>query len=124
MSEAPMDYTSDDGRLKAFATLDKILMEAMARGEMSVKVELSVWHWLNILDEVKDRQPRNYSALLRDDLVARMNAAIDRVHEEANYIAAFSPGLVADRFDPNRKQHGRQMASPELQAQLRKGHPT
>lgn len=91
------------------------LMEALGRGELESTFKLPTMRWLDILDEIQDRRPRNYSMLLRDDLFDRLNAAIDRVHDEANFMTAYGPsGSVAARMDPDRQPSRRDLASPEL----------
>lgn len=80
------------------------LMAALGRGELNSTFTLPTMVWLMLLDDMRDRRPRNYSAMLRDDTLDRLNAAIDRLHEEANFMVAFGPSRdVAPRFDPSVK---------------------
>jgi hypothetical protein len=96
------------------------LMAGLSRGELTMSFSLPTMRWLDILDEIEQRRPRNYSMLLRDDLFDRLNSAIDRLHDEANFIVAFGPsGTVAARMDPDKVPSRRDMASPELRRIIR-----
>jgi hypothetical protein len=106
--------------LLTFADMREKLMAGLGRGELTVTFTLPAMTWLDILDEIEQRRPRNYSMLLRDDLFDQLNAAIDRVHDEANFMIAYGPaGSVASRMDPERAPSRRDLASPELRRILR-----
>lgn len=117
------EYGDDEARLRYFDALEAAVYQAVADGKPTISFELPSVGWMNIVDEIKDRAPRNYSRLLRDDLLERLGEAIDRLHDEANYLAAFSPGLVSDAFDPAKAVPKRQAASPELQRLMRDQKP-
>lgn len=125
----PAEYEAREQRMadaekQYVATMLKFredLMAALGRGELSITYTLPTMRWLDILDEIQDRRPRGFSMLLRDDLFDRLGAAIDRIHEEVNYMVAVGPSpSVAARQDERRIVHGRQAASPELRAMLKK----
>ena len=105
-------------RIETFEKMEALLMEALAAGNTEATLTLNVHRWLSFLDEVRDRHPRNYSRLVADDTIARLNDAIDRIHGEANYLAAFSSGSVADHF-AGKPPPMRQAASPELMRAMR-----
>lgn len=108
---------------KYLNTVDEMreaLMTALANRQTVLTYELPVMAWMAMLDEIANRRPRNYSQLLRDDIIDRLNAAIDRVHDEANFMIAYGPGgSVAARMDPERVPSRRDVASPELRRILR-----
>lgn len=60
---------------------------------------------------------RNITVLMRDDLLDRMHAVLDRINEEVTYLVASGPSDIASRFDPERKQHVR--VSKSLRESLR-----
>lgn len=106
--------------LQTFADIREKLMAGLSRGELTVTFTLPAMRWLDILDEVEQRRPRNYSMLLRDDLFDRLNSAIDRLHDEANFMVSYGPsGSVAARMDPDRVPSRRDLASPELRRIIR-----
>lgn len=106
--------------LNTVAELREHLMAALARRETVISLELPVMAWMAFCDEIADHRPRNYSALLHDDFLDRLNAAIDRVHDEANFMIAYGPdGSVAARMDPERQPSRRDLASPELRRIIR-----
>lgn len=106
--------------LRTIADMREKLMTGLSRGELTVTFTLPAMRWFDILDEVEQRRPRNYSMLLRDDLFDRMNAAIDRLHDEANFMVAHGPsGSIAARMDPERQPSRRDLASPELRRIIR-----
>jgi hypothetical protein len=90
----------DREHLDNMRALEAELLAALARGDKTLKLELSVVGWMNVVDEIRDRRPRNFSRLLADDTLARMNAAIDRVHEEVVFMAAHGPGALVSARPP------------------------
>jgi len=58
--------------------LQEEVLSAVERGEHVVTVTLDAAAWLAIIDEVKDRRPRNFSQLLRDDFIERLESLILR----------------------------------------------
>ena len=77
-----------------FANIEKLneaVLAAMARGEQTVKFEIPVMGWLAIFDEIRDRRPRNYSRLLVDDTITRLNDAIDFLLQETRHMIAWGP---------------------------------
>lgn len=113
--------TKDDERkyINTVEVLREHLMGALARRETTISFELPVMAWMAFCDEIEQHRPKNYSALLRDDAIDRLNAAIDRVHDEVLFMVASGPSpLVAARMDPGRTP-GRLRASSELQRSLR-----
>lgn len=114
--------TVDDERkyINTIAAMREHLMNALARRETSLTFDLPIMAWMAVLDEIEARRPRNYSQLLHDDTIDRLNAAIDRLHDEANFMVAYGPsGSIAARLDPDRQPSRRNIASPELQRMLR-----
>lgn len=96
-----MNSLTDEERdqCETITSLREMLGQALAQKRTTVTLELSVFVWLNILDEVFDRRPRNYSRLLADDTLDRLNEAINRLHVEANLLIAAGPSqAVAERF--------------------------
>lgn len=69
-------------------------MDALAKRHAKVTVTFSPLGLLTLLDEIQDRNPRNYTALVRDDTIGRLNAAIDRMEGLAMLTAMT---LAADR---------------------------
>jgi hypothetical protein len=59
--------------------LQEEVLAAVDRGEQTVSVMLDAAAWLAIIDEVKDRRPRNLSQLLRDDFIDRLEAVVMRL---------------------------------------------
>lgn len=110
--------------LNTVAELREHLMACLSRRETVLTFELPVMAWMAFCDEIEQHRPKNYSALLRDDAIDRLNAAIERVHEEVLFMVASGPApLVAARMDP-RRTPGHLRASPELQRTMRdKGEP-
>jgi hypothetical protein len=89
---------ADRELLDSMGALEAVLSAALARGDKTVKLELSVRGWMCIVDEVRDRRPRNWSRLLAADTIARFNEAIDllnqtidRLHEEHKCLIAGGP---------------------------------
>jgi hypothetical protein len=118
-----MAGSDDAAHFESMQRLETELMSALAAGRSEVTITLDTMGWLGIVNEIKDRRPRNYSRLLADDAMERLNAAIDRIHEEANYIAASGPGMVSERIG-TKKKTARQVASPELLRSMReRGDP-
>jgi hypothetical protein len=68
--------------------LEVELEVAFARGDKTATLKLSTLGWLSIVAEIKDRRPRNYSRWLADDTLARLNEAIERLHEVAVFMIA------------------------------------
>lgn len=68
---------SDDALLRYLGNLADNLLASAARGEEKATIDLPVKAWLAIIDEIRDRRPRNYSRLLADDTIARLNEIID-----------------------------------------------
>jgi len=60
-------------------TLNAAVLAAIERGEQTVTIKLPCFELLAILEEIRDRRPRNYSRLIADDTIERLNAAIDRI---------------------------------------------
>jgi hypothetical protein len=118
--------TNDDERkyINTVAVMREHLMNALARRETVLTFELPVMAWMAFCDEIEDRRPRNYSALLKDDHLRQLHGAIDRLHEEINFVIAYGPGgSVAARMDPERAPSRRDLASPELRRILRDKGP-
>lgn len=90
-------------RLQPWAEIEELLYAALAKGERTFKVELNAAQWMTVLDDLKDQAPRNYSRLVRDDTIERMNEAIERLHDEVNYMIVHGKGNVADAFPRKRK---------------------
>lgn len=59
--------------------LQEEVLAAVERGEHTVSVMLDAAAWLAIIDEVKDRRPRNFSQLLRDDFIDRLESVVLRL---------------------------------------------
>lgn len=110
-------------RFEAFNEIQEQCMAALARGEMKVTMTLEALAWIDIIQELKDRNPRNFSSLLRDKTMERMEAAIERLHEEVTYLVVSQPGAVAKRTDPKREAPVRSAVSSRLQQQLRNPKP-
>ena len=114
------DWNWEDYRLfDGLNEMQNLLMDALAAGQLSIKLELPVLTWLAIVDEIKGRRPKNYSQLLRDDMVERLEAAIERLHDEANFLIAFGPASIASRQPGMKQPTKRDVASAELRRQLR-----
>jgi hypothetical protein len=114
--------TADGERkyLNTVAEMREHLMGCLERRETMLTFELPVMAWMAFLDEIVGHRPRNYSQLLRDDTIDRLNAAIDRLHDEANFMVAFGPSpSVASRADPEREKSRRDIASDKLKRLLR-----
>ena len=77
--------------LMTFAQVEDALIAALAAGQSTVTLELPVMAWLAILDEVRDRRPRNYTRILADhtaDVFASMAEALcDQMHDELTRFA-------------------------------------
>lgn len=102
-------------RLHLWQQIEELLYAALARGERTLKIEISVNQWIIVLDDLKGQAPRNYSRLVRDDTIERMNEAIDRLHDEINYMIVHGKGNVADAF-PRRR---RDVASEALKRSMK-----
>lgn len=85
--------------LSNLQTLQDTLFEAMSGGRGKVRLELDVRAWLEILQEVRDRCPRNYSRLLANEQHERMEVMIDRLHTEWLALVAAGAGTIASRFE-------------------------
>jgi hypothetical protein len=109
--------------LNTIAEMREHLDAALVRRETFVSFELPVMAWVAVLDEIENQRPRNLSQLMRDDTLDRLNEAIDRLHDEANFLIASGPGDVAARIDPARRASRRDVASPELRRKLREDGP-
>lgn len=108
-------------RLRTLQDLEDHLMATLADRKLTAIYELPVTGWLSIIDEIKNRHPVGFMALLRDDAMTRLNAAIERIHEEVNYMVAVGPSpSIAARQNEQRALYGRQAASPGLQKMLKK----
>jgi hypothetical protein len=88
----------DDEHIENVDKLREELMAALAAGKRTVTLNLPVLAWLAFLDEIQDRRPRNYSALLHDDHLDRLNASIEWLGAEIRHVIANSPTGVAPRF--------------------------
>ena len=89
---------ADYEHLENFDMLREALMKALANREKTVKLELSVLGWLALVDEIQNRRPRNYSALLRDDTLDRLEASIEWLGAEIRHVIAAGPSDVSARF--------------------------
>lgn len=77
---------------------------AMAKGHTQTVFTVETKSFLALLDEIKNRRPRNISYLLADERISRMDDLIDRLHEEVSYMIANGPAdNVSSRFDPERE---------------------
>lgn len=94
-------------------------MAALAAGNATVSYQLPVLAWLDIIAEIKDRHPRNYSSLLRDDMMERLENAIERLHEETTFVIAHGPADVSQRVSAERAQMRRDVASAELKRSIK-----
>lgn len=85
--------------LKTFAELEEHLMSALAARQQTVVLELPVLSWLTILDEIRDRRPRNLTRLLADDSMDRFasmaEALCDQMHAELTRFAVQLDGMEA-----------------------------
>ncbi len=100
-------YTLDDIEDHCFRTLEAKKLE--------LTLNLPVLLWIDIISEIRNRNPRNYSQLLRDDMMLRLEDAIERLHEETLFMIAGGPsGSVAARLDPRRQRERRDLASEHL----------
>ncbi len=91
----------DTDHLCNIEILREKLMAALAEGKKTATIQLPVMGWLSLLDEIQDRRPRNYSALLQDDHLDRLNALIEWLGAEIRYVIANNPS-VASRFGEER----------------------
>jgi hypothetical protein len=98
---------AEQDRFAAFTEIQEQCFAALAAGKMQTTMTLDTLAWIDIIQEIKDRNPRNFSQLLRDDQVNRLEAAIERLHDEALFMATARPGKVA-----NNLAHDRQAAPP------------
>lgn len=105
--------------LRTIQELQDACMAALADRKLTLTLELSTLVWIDIVAEIKDRIPRNYSQLLRDDMMDRLEDAIARLHDETNYMIASGPGSIAERHDPRRQATRRDIASPHLKKIMR-----
>lgn len=111
---------NDAERFAAINAIQEQLFEALGKGQMQTTITLDTLAWIAVMQEVKNRNPRNYSQLLRDDMMERMDAVIERLHEEVTYLATAQPGPVAKRTDPHREPPPpRSSISGALQKNLR-----
>lgn len=83
----------DGDHVLTFAALQELVNRAwvdahLGRGPAEVTLTLPVVAWVGILDELKERRPRNLSYLLANDTAERLDAAIDRMHDEVNFVIA------------------------------------
>jgi hypothetical protein len=92
----------DADHIENIENLREVLMRALADGRKTVKFELDVFGWLMLLDEVQDRRPRNYSALLRDDAMDRLEDSIEWLQAEIREVMVHGPSNLAGRFDGRR----------------------
>lgn len=111
---------ADPSLLQSVDELEAKCFEALQNKKMLLALELPVLLWLDIVSEIRDRNPRNYSQLLRDDTMQRLEEAIERLHEEALFLVAHGPAqTVSERFHPQRQKQRRDIASDELKRSLR-----
>lgn len=89
-------------RFAAFNDLQEQLFAALAKGQMQTTLTIDTLAWIDIIQEIKGRNPRNFSQLLRDDQADRLEAAIQRLHDEATYLVTAQSGSVAKKMDPER----------------------
>jgi hypothetical protein len=92
----------DADHIENVERMRETLMTALAAGHKTVKFELDVFGWLMLLDEVQDRRPRNYSALVRDDAMDRLEDSIEWLQAEIRAVMAHGQSNLAGRFDGRR----------------------
>lgn len=94
---------SDQEMVDAFEHIYEQATLALSRGITHTTLTFETKSFLALMDEIKDRRPRNISMLLTDTRLTRMDELLDRLREEVTYMIANGPsGLVAERFDANR----------------------
>lgn len=117
-SDAPNDVKiaalvvdfSDPAFVAAFVQLEEKILAALYAKQDSVQINLPVRFWAAMLDEIKDRRPKNVSYLLADDRIQKMDGLIDRLHEEISFLMVYGPSKgIAERFAGDRKVHGREI---------------
>lgn len=106
-------------RLATVQDLKAHLMATLERRELVATYELPVLLWLSVIDEIENRHPTGFEQLFRDSMMARLGAAIDRLHGEVNYLVAGGPSAVSARFSDDRDVPARQAGSRELQKKMR-----
>lgn len=108
-------------RIETVQGLKDHLMRTLENRRLTATYELPVLKWLDIIDEIQNRHPKGFSALFRDYTIDRLNAAIERIHEEVNYMVASGPAdSVAERYAGGRSRHSRNVAGKELSKMVKK----
>ena len=87
----------DQKRLDAWRLLRQSIEGAIANGDKKLSVELEPLEWWLVIEEVENRNPRNMSQLLRDDMFDQMRDVIGRLHREYVYALAHGPGNISRR---------------------------
>lgn len=109
----------DRVRIETIEALKSHLMATLERRELVATYELPVLTWLSVIDEIENRHETGFAALLRDNMMSRLGSAIERLHDEVNYLVAAGPATVAERMAEDRARPARQVASRELQKMTR-----
>lgn len=105
--------------------IENLCYRTLEEKKLMLTLELPVLLWIDIVSELRDRNPRNYSQLLRDDMMLRLEEAIERLHEETLFLVASGPAqTVSERFHPDRPRSRRELAGNALKRaeQERKPH--
>jgi hypothetical protein len=106
--------------INTIAEMRELIMAALANKQGTLTLELPTMAWMAVLDEIEARRPRNFSQLLRDDTIDRLNDVIERLHEEVTYLVVSGPSpTVAARHNPERQKLQRQVISDELKRSLK-----
>jgi hypothetical protein len=84
---------AESAHLQHVKKLQGAVMQAADAGMKDVQVTLSVPAWLAIIDEIKDRRPRNYSMLLADEIIDRLELVAGAMELKVFGHGAGEPGL-------------------------------
>lgn len=79
---------SEQERLESFRRLEEELVAALAAGNATVTLELPTLQWLELVQEIKNRHPRNMSRLIRDNLFEELGAVVSRLDAHAQRLAS------------------------------------
>lgn len=96
--------TLSDSRLfQSIQSLTDKLLEEAAGGATIANPTLPISTWLAIIDEIKDRRPRNYSRLIADDTNERLLDVWDKFGQQVSHLSQCVSDLqtTVDRLNKN-----------------------
>lgn len=81
--------------IESIDALERAATEAIAAGMETLHVELRTLAIIAVVDEIKGRAPKNYSALIRDDAVDQLKGIAERLDQIAQRLEQQVATLIA-----------------------------